>query len=75
MISKTSNQQLIFHIVDLILENEQHFLKIDNLFDDDKIGYFVKSIQIDSSYQQMKLEGILTETVREEQLHVCFTVE
>ncbi len=55
MISKASNHQLIFHIVELMLENEQHILTIDNLFDDDKIGNFVKSIQIDSPYQQMLL--------------------
>jgi tetratricopeptide (TPR) repeat protein len=45
------------------------------LFDDDKIGDFVKSIQIDSPYQQMLLEGVLTESVKDEKLFVSFTVE
>ena len=36
---------------------------------------FVKSIQIDSPYQQMLLEGVLTEKVRHEKLFVSFTVE
>jgi hypothetical protein len=48
---------------------------VDLLFDDDKIGDFVKSIQIDSPYQQMLLEGVLTESVKDEKLFVSFTVE
>jgi len=35
----------------------------------------VKSIQIDSPYQKMLMEGVLTEYVREEKLCVGFTVE
>ncbi|MFM7053145.1 MAG: tetratricopeptide repeat protein, partial [Bacteroidota bacterium] len=34
-----------------------------------------KSVQIDSPYQQMILEGVLTESVRDEKLFVSFTVE
>jgi tetratricopeptide (TPR) repeat protein len=58
-----------------MLENEQHILPVDLLFDDEQIGDFVKSIQIDSPYQQMLLEGVLTESVRDEKLYVSFTVE
>jgi tetratricopeptide (TPR) repeat protein len=58
-----------------MLGYEQHILPVDLLFDDDQIGDFVKSIQIDSPYQQMILEGVLTETVRDEKLYVSFTVE
>jgi hypothetical protein len=58
-----------------MLENEQHVLPVDLLFDDVQIGDFVKSIQIDSPYQQMLLEGVLTESVRDEKLFVSFTVE
>ena len=71
----TSNHQLLFQLAELMLYNEQHILPVDDLFDDDQIGDFVKSIQIDSPYQQMLLEGVLTETVRDEKLHVSFTVE
>ena len=71
----TSNHKLLFHIAELMLDNEKHILPVDNLFDDHQIGDFVKSIQIDSPYQQMLLEGVLTETVRDEKLHVSFTVE
>jgi tetratricopeptide (TPR) repeat protein len=58
-----------------MLEHEYHILPVDLLFDDEQIGDFVKSIQIDSPYQQMLLEGVLTESVRDEKLYVSFTVE
>jgi tetratricopeptide (TPR) repeat protein len=58
-----------------MLEYEQHILSVDMLFDNEQIGDFVKSIQIDSPYQQMLFEGVLTESVRDEKLCVSFTVE
>jgi hypothetical protein len=58
-----------------MLEQQHHILPVDELFDDDIIADFVKSIQIDSPYQQMLLEGVLTESVRDEKLFVSFTVE
>jgi tetratricopeptide (TPR) repeat protein len=71
----TSNHLLLYRLAELMLEHEQHILPVDLLFDDEKIGDLVKSIQIDSPYQQMLLEGVLTESVREEKLYVSFTVE
>jgi tetratricopeptide (TPR) repeat protein len=71
----TSNHLLLYRLAELMLENEQHVLPVDLLFDDEQIGDFVKSIQIDSPYQQMLLEGVLTESVRDEKLYVSFTVE
>ncbi len=58
-----------------MLQNERTSLLVDALFDDEQIGDEVKSIQIDSPYQQMLLEGVLTESVKEEKLYVSFTVE
>jgi tetratricopeptide (TPR) repeat protein len=71
----TSNHLLLYRLAELMLEYELHFLPVDLLFDDEQIGDFVKSIQIDSSYQQMLYEGVLTESVRDEKLFVSFTVE
>ncbi len=71
----TSNQLLLYRLAELMLEDEQHLLPVDLLFDDEQIGDFVKSIQIDSPYQQMLLEGVLTESVQDEKLFVSFTVE
>ncbi len=71
----TNNHLLLYRIAELMLESEQHVLPVDLLFDDEQIGDFVKSIQIDSPYQQMLLEGVLTESVKDEKLYVSFTVE
>lgn len=71
----TDNHLLLNRLAELMLEHEQHVLPVDLLFDDERIGDFVKSIQIDSPYQQMLFEGVLTEPVRDEELYVSFTVE
>ena len=71
----TDNHKLLFRLAELMLQHEQHILPVDLLFDDGQIGDFVKSIQIDSPYQQMLLEGVLTESVRDEKLYVSYTVE
>ncbi|NDA61213.1 MAG: hypothetical protein EBX50_04130 [Chitinophagia bacterium] len=71
----TSNHLLLYHLAERMLEEQHHILAVDTLFDDDVIADFVKSIQIDSPYQQMLLEGVLTESVRDEKLFVSFTVE
>ena len=71
----TDNHLLLYRLAELKFEHEQQLLPVDILFDDEHIGDFVKSIQIDSPYQQMLLEGVLTETVRDEKLLVSFTVE
>lgn len=71
----TANHLLLYRLAELMLEHEQHILPVDLLFDDEQIGDFSKSIQIDSPYQQMLLEGVLTERVRNEKLYVSFTVE
>ena len=71
----TNNKLLLFRLAELMLEQEQHVLLVDNLFDDEQIGDNVKSIQIDSPYQQMLFEGVLTESVQYEMLYVSFTVE
>ena len=54
--------KLILQLAKRMLEQEKHILPVDELFDDDVIGDYVKSIQIDSPYQQMLLEGVLTYT-------------
>lgn len=71
----TESYLLLYRLAELMLEHEQPMLPVDLLFDDEQIGDFAKSIQIDSPYQQMLLEGVITETVREEKLYVSYTVE
>jgi tetratricopeptide (TPR) repeat protein len=71
----SDNHLLLLRINELMLQQEQYSLSVDMLFDDSLIGDFVKRIQIDSPYQQMLLEGVLTESVCDENLFVRFTVE
>lgn len=71
----TDNRLLLFRLAELMLEQEKNMLLVDELFDDELIGDYVKSIQIDSPYQQMLLEGVLTETVVDEKLLVSYTIE
>ncbi|MBL6729824.1 MAG: tetratricopeptide repeat protein [Bacteroidia bacterium] len=71
----TSNELLLYRLAELMLEHEQHILSVDLLFDDEQIGDFVKSIQIDSPYQQMLIEGVLTESFHNGKLYVSYTVE
>jgi len=71
----TNNNLLLYRLGDLMLEKQQHILALDDLFEDEQIGAFVRSIQIDSPYQQLIFEGVLTETIKEERIMVTFTVE
>jgi tetratricopeptide (TPR) repeat protein len=71
----TNNHLLIYRLAELMLENQQHIMPLDDLFEDEQIGSFVRSIQIDSPYQQLIFEGVLTETIKEERVMVTFTVE
>ncbi len=71
----TDNYLLLYHLAECMLKQQQHYIAVDELFDDEVIADFVKSIQIDSPYQQMLLEGVLTESIRDEKVFVGFTVE
>ena len=71
----TNNHLLLYHLAELMLEREQHTLPVDDLFEDEQIGGFVRSINIDSPYQQSLFEGVLTETIKKGQVLVYFTVE
>ena len=71
----TNNHLLLNRLAELMLEKQQHILPLDDLFEDEQIGAFVRSIQIDSPYQQLIFEGVLSETIKEDRVMVTFTVE
>jgi hypothetical protein len=71
----TANHHLVYRLAELMLQQQQHAFLVDVLFDDEQIGELVKNIQIDSPYQQLLLNGVCTESIREEQLYVSFTTE
>jgi tetratricopeptide (TPR) repeat protein len=68
-------EQLIFRLGELMLERQQNQLQIDDLFEDPQIGFYLRNIQIDSPYQQLITEGVLSQFVKGDQLVVTFTVE
>lgn len=74
-ITSAYDLNLLRVIVELMLKREENILPVDLLFDDETIGDLVKSIQIDSPYQQLLIEGVLTESIQNEKLYVSFTVE
>ena len=67
--------QILYRISELMLEKEETLLQVDLLFDDPEIGDYVKTIQIDSPYQQLILEGVINELIIEEKLYAGFTIE
>ena len=66
---------LVFRLVELMFKNQQTFLLIDELYEDDIIGTYIRNIQIDSPYQQLLFEGVLSQFSQREELVVCITVE
>jgi tetratricopeptide (TPR) repeat protein len=71
----SDNELLLYRLVELMLLYERHMLPIDDLFEDEQIGDYIKNIQIDSPYQQLVNEGVLTESINDEIIYVSFTVE
>lgn len=71
----TAKHHLVYRLAEIMLEQQQHGLLVDVLFDDEQICELVKSIQIDSPYQQLLMDGVCTESIREEQLNVSFSTE
>ncbi len=61
----TSNHILRYILAELMLEHQENILPVDLLFDDEQIGDFAKSIQIDSPYQQMKSRAKLNHCIIE----------
>ncbi len=59
----------------MMLVKQQSFLYLDELYDDEYIVDFVRNIQIDSPFQQLIYEGVLSQYIHDGELVVSFTVE
>ena len=66
---------LVFRLVELMFEKQQTFLLLDELYEDEIVGNFIRNIQIDSPYQQLLFEGVLSQFSQGEELVVNITVE
>ena len=71
----TNNEYLIYRLAELMLKSGDRELSVDGLFEDEFIGDFVRNIQIDSPYQQLLFEGVLTERMQKGVMKVGFTLE
>jgi tetratricopeptide (TPR) repeat protein len=71
----SESKKILYRLAELMLDAGSNELSVDSLFDNPEIGDSVRSIQIDSPYQQMLLQGVLTESVRVNELKVRFTFE
>jgi tetratricopeptide (TPR) repeat protein len=66
---------LLLRLVELMFEKQQTFLLLDELYEDEIIGAYIRNIQIDSRYQQLLFEGVISQFLQSEELVVNITVE
>ncbi len=71
----SQKETLLYRLIELMLDKQQPFLLLDDLYEDEVISPFVRNIQIDSPFQQLIFDGVLTQSVSDEKLYVSFTVE
>ena len=62
-------------LCELMISFEKSIIPLDLIYNDEILGDFVRTIQIDSPYQQLIMEGVITESVIDEKLSVNFTIE
>ncbi|MDP2385640.1 MAG: tetratricopeptide repeat protein [Bacteroidota bacterium] len=72
---KSPKEQLLFRLAELMLEKEQTSLLIDDLYEDEMISPFIRNIQIDSPFQQLIFEGVLSQHIKDESQYISFTIE
>ena len=58
-----------------MLDKESTQISLDQLYEDEEIGHYVKNIQIDSPFQQLIFSGIITIVNKGDEITVSFTVE
>jgi len=68
-------EQLLFRLVQLMFEKQQTHLLLDDLYEDEVVGSFFRNIQIDSPFQQLLFEGVLSQTNNDNSISISFTHE
>lgn len=66
---------VLMRLCELMISFEKSIIPLDLIYNDEILGDFVRTIQIDSPYQQLIMEGVITESVIDEKLSVNFTIE
>jgi tetratricopeptide (TPR) repeat protein len=71
-----NNKQIIlYRILELMISKEQSTVLLDELYEDELIGQFIKNIQIDSPFQEMVFSGAISQFILKNELVITFTVE
>ena len=70
-----SKQNIINRILELMLYKEETILFLDELYEDESIGQYVKNIQIDSPFQELIFSGSISQFILNNEVAITFTVE
>ena len=71
----SKKETLLYRLTELIFEKQQTFLLLDELYEDEIISAYVRNIQIDSPYQQLLFDGVLSQYNHQNEIVVSFTIE
>ena len=71
----SQKEKLLYRLVELMLEKQQTFLLLDELYEDEIVGSYFRNIQIDSPFQQLIFDGVLSQYSLGGELVVNITVE
>ena len=71
----TQKETILFRLTELMFQKQQTFLLLDELYEDEVIGSSIRNIQIDSPFQQLLFEGVLSQTNNDNSISISFTHE
>jgi len=71
----TQKESILFRLTELMFQKQQTFLLLDGLYEDEIIGSSIRNIQIDSPFQQLLFEGVLSQYIIDDYVSISFTVE
>jgi tetratricopeptide (TPR) repeat protein len=71
----TQKESILFRLTELMFQKQQTFLLLDELYEDEIIGSSIRNIQIDSPFQQLLFEGVLSQYIIDDSVSISFNVE
>ena len=66
-------ETILFRLTEIMFQKQQTFLLLDELYEDEVIGSSIRNIQIDSPFQQLLFEGVLSQSIVGDSISVSFT--
>jgi tetratricopeptide (TPR) repeat protein len=68
-------ESLLLRLTELMFQKERSFLSLDELYLEDTTSAYVRNIQIDSPFQELLFDGVLSQYIVEDEVSIAFTVE